>query len=146
MFDGWLQWAWIVVALIFFSAEVFTAGFFLACFGAGAILAAISAFWGAPPLVQFGVFLVGSTAALGVLRPLANRVSNPNTHMVGIDRVLGQQAIVLETIDPANGRGVVRVGHEHWSADAADGAPIAIGAVVVVVGVKGTHLQVRLAV
>jgi inner membrane protein len=145
MVDGWLQWAWVILALIFFIAEVFTSGFFLICFGVGAGIAAIAAFWGAPPLAQFGIFLVGSALALVGVRPLANRISNPNTYTVGIDRVLGKQAIVLETIDPARGQGLVRVGHEHWSAVAIDGAPIAAGAMVVVVAVEGTHVKVRLA-
>ena len=146
LFDGWLQWAWLVLAVIFLIAEVFTVGFFLFCFGVGAAVAAGAAYLGAPPLVQFGAFLAASAATLVGVRPLVNRLSNPDTHTVGIDRVLGQSGIVLETIDPARGCGVVRVGHERWSADAADGVPIAGGAAVVVVGVEGTHLQVRPAV
>ncbi len=145
MDEGWLQWAWVILALLFFIAEVFTAGFFLVCFGVGAVFAATAAFFGIPPLGQFAVFIGASAVTLLAVRPLANRISNPNTHAVGIDRVLGQEAIVLETINPALGRGLVRVGREQWSAVAADGAPIAAGTMVVVVGVEGTHLKVRLA-
>jgi membrane protein implicated in regulation of membrane protease activity len=143
MIENWLQWVWLILAMVFFIAEVFTSGFFLICFGVGAGLAAGAAFFGTPPLAQFGIFLVGASLALLAIRPLANRLSNPNTHSVGIDRVLGQEAIVLETIDPAIGHGLVRVRHESWSADAADGRPIAAGTMVVVVDVEGTHLKVR---
>ncbi|MCC6454252.1 MAG: NfeD family protein [Caldilineaceae bacterium] len=144
--ENWLSWAWFVLALLFTIAEIFTSGFFLVCFGAGAAVAAVAGFLGFSPLAQFAVFIGASGLALFLVRPFANRVSNPNTHMVGIDRVLGREGIVLETIDPARGSGVVRVGHEPWSADAADGMPIAAGVMVQVVGVEGTHLKVRVAV
>jgi membrane protein implicated in regulation of membrane protease activity len=143
--EGWLSWAWFVLALLFTIAEIFTSGFFLIGFGVGAAVASVAGFMGFSPLTQFAVFVVASGVALFFVRPFANRVSNPNTHTVGIDRVLGRQAIVLETIDPAHGSGVVRVGHEPWSADSADGIPIATGTMVLVVGVEGTHLKVRVA-
>jgi membrane protein implicated in regulation of membrane protease activity len=143
--EEWLSWAWLVLALIFTIAEIFTSGFFLICFGVGAAVAAVAGFLGFSPLVQFAVFIVASGATLFLVRPFASRVSNPNTHTVGIDRVLGREAIVLETIDPAHGSGVVRVGHEPWSADSADGIPIATGTIVQVVEVEGTHLKVRVA-
>jgi membrane protein implicated in regulation of membrane protease activity len=143
--DQWLSWLWVAMAVIFAVAEIFTAGFFLICFGIGAAAAAAMAFLGFAPVIQLAVFVGVSVVAVYVARPFADRVSGPNTHQVGIDRVIGQQAMVLETIDPARGRGLVRVGQERWSAQAADGAPIAAGTVVEVVSVEGAHLKVRTA-
>jgi membrane protein implicated in regulation of membrane protease activity len=142
---NWIAWAWVVVAVLFAIAEIFTAGFFLICFGIGAAIAAIAAFLGFAPLAQFATFLLASTVVLLLLRPLANRIANPHAPAVGIDRLLGKHGIVLETIDPARGVGVVRVNHEPWSADSADGIPIAAGTMVLVVGIEGTHLKVRMA-
>ena len=139
----WLPWAWLILAIIFTVAEIFTAGFFLICFGIGAAAAAIIAFFGFGSLVQFGAFLAGSSVALALLRPFALRVSGSQPNTVGIDRVVGHKAIVLETIDPAKGRGVVRVGSERWSADAVEGVVIEAGAAVEVVDVAGAHLKVR---
>ena len=144
--DNWLSWAWVVMAILLAIAEIFTSGFFLICFGVGAAVAALAGFLGFAPLVQFGTFLVASAVVLGLLRPFANRVSNPNSQPVGIDRLLGKQGIVLETIDPARGSGVVRVEHERWSADSVDEIPLAAGTNVLVVGIEGTHLKVRGAV
>jgi membrane protein implicated in regulation of membrane protease activity len=134
----------LILALLFAAAEIFTSGFFLICFGVGAAAAALLAFLGLGPVWQFAAFIVVSGLTVLLSRPLANRVSGTNTHIVGGDRVLGQEGIVLETIDPVSGRGVVRVGHERWSADASENRPIAAGSKVVVVGVQGTHLKVRL--
>jgi membrane protein implicated in regulation of membrane protease activity len=134
-----------VIAVLFAIAEIFTTGFFLICFGVGAAVAAIGAFLGFTPLAQFITFVLASAIGLLLLRPLAIRLANPNAPAVGIDRLLGKHGIVLETIDPARGVGVVRVNHERWSADSADGVPIAAGTMVLVVRIEGTHLKVRMA-
>lgn len=139
----WLPWVWIVLAMIFAVAEIFTAGFFLICFGVGAAGAGLAAFLGVGLVWQFAIFVILSGISVVLVRPLANRMSNPNTHVVGIDRVLGKQGIVLETIDPVSGRGVVRIDSEHWSAESAEGRTIVAGSPVLVVGVDGTHLKVR---
>lgn len=143
--EGWLSWAWVVMAILLAIAEIFTTGFFLVCFAFGAAIAALAGFLGFAPLVQFAIFVVASAAAVLLVRPLANRVSEPNATPVGIDRLLGRQGIVLETIDPARGAGVVRVDHEPWSADSVEGIPIATGTMVQVVAIEGTHLKVRVA-
>jgi membrane protein implicated in regulation of membrane protease activity len=142
--EDWLPWVWVFFAIILAIAEIFTSGFFLICFGIGAAIAAVAGFFGLSPVAQLGVFVLGSAVALYFLRPFANRISNPNAPAVGIDRLVGRQGIVLETIDPARGRGVVRVDHEPWSADSIDGVPIAVGTMVQVVEIEGTHLKVRL--
>jgi membrane protein implicated in regulation of membrane protease activity len=144
--ENWLSWAWVVMAILFAIAEIFTSGFFLICFAFGATIAAVAGFFGFAPLAQFATFVAASTVALFLLRPFANRVTNANSQPVGIDRLLGKKGIVVETIDPARGSGVVRVDHEPWSADSVDGVPIAAATMVQVVGIEGTHLKVRVAV
>lgn len=142
--NGWLPWAWVIVAILLAIGEIFTVGFFLICFGIGAAVAAMAAFLGLGPLWQLATFVAASGAALLLVRPLANRVS-PLANPVGIDRLVGRQGIVVETIDPARGSGVVRVDHEAWSADSVDGTPYAAGTMVQVVAIEGAHLQVRIA-
>jgi membrane protein implicated in regulation of membrane protease activity len=139
----WMPWGWLVMAVLFAVAEIFTAGFFLICFGIGAGAAALTAFMGLGLVWQTLAFVAVSALAVLLSRPLANRLAHPNTHAIGGDRLLGQEGIVLETIDPVSGRGVVRVGHERWSAVAVEGRPIAAGSTIVVVAINGTHLQVR---
>ena len=39
-----LRWTWVVISVAFLIAEIFTAGFVLACFGIGAAAAALLAF------------------------------------------------------------------------------------------------------
>lgn len=138
-----IRWIWVGMALFFLLAEVFTAGFVLACFGIGALAAAIPAFLGLGLLWQLLVFIIVSTVAVLLSRRFADRITGKQPQGVGVDRVLGKKAIVIEAIDPLSPAGRVRVDVEEWRADSADGSPIAEGAVVEVLGIDGTRLKVR---
>lgn len=138
-----VRWVWVVMALFFFIAEMFTAGFVLMCFGVGAAVAALLAFLGLGLAWQLAAFIVVSALAVVLSRPFAERVTGRQPQGVGIDRVLGKSAIVIEAIDPVTAQGRVRVDREEWRADAVDGAAIPVGATVEVVGVEGTRLRVR---
>ena len=67
-----LIWIWAALAIIFFIAEVFTLGFFLVCFGIGAVAAALLALLGFDVIWQLVIFIAVSLVALAFLRPLAN--------------------------------------------------------------------------
>jgi membrane protein implicated in regulation of membrane protease activity len=138
-----IPWVWAVMAMLFGVAEIFTAGFVLACFGIGAGAASLVAFAGYGLGWQLLAFALVSGVTVLLSRRFAQRVSNPSANTVGIDRVIGRSALVLEAIEPKLARGRVRVERETWSADSIDGAPIAQGANVVVIAVEGTRLKVR---
>ena len=138
-----LIWLWAGAALLFFIAEIFTSGFFLVCFGIGAAAAAILAAFNVDVLWQFVAFIGVSALAVLFVRPFANRVDSHTQNSVGIDRVVGKQAVVLEEIDPLMATGRVRVEREEWRADSVDGQKIAKDEVVEVVRVAGTRLLVK---
>lgn len=139
----WFPWIWAILALVFVIAEIFTAGFFIICFGIGAAAAAAAAFIGLNTVWQMVVFVVVSAAAVVLSRPIAARISGPSENRVGIDRVLHKEAIVTHTIDPMKAQGRVRVEREEWLADTVDETAIAVGTKVEVVAVEGTRLKVR---
>jgi membrane-bound serine protease (ClpP class) len=58
--------------------------------------------------------------------------------MIDVDQIYGEEGVALSDLAP---RGEVRVGHEHWSAEAVAGT-IPAGTVIRVVGRSGLHLQV----
>lgn len=142
--QAWLIAIWIGAAVIFFVAEIFTAGFFLICFGVGAMGAAASAMLGVDPIWQLAIFVALSALALVFVRPFAARVSSGDKNEVGIDRVLGKRAVVIDEIDPLRGKGIVRVAQEEWRAESDDGERIPRDAEVEVCGVQGTRLIVKL--
>lgn len=141
--EQFVPWIWAILALIFFIAEIFTAGFFLMCFGIGAVVAAVLAFWGFLPVWQLVAFIAVSSLAILFARPLVNRISGDQANQVGIDRVVNKEAVVTLAINPAQAQGRVRVDREEWLAETVDGSFIPTGAKVMVVGVEGTRLRVR---
>ena len=58
---------------------------------------------------------------------------------VGVERVVGQRGLVIQTLDP---RGMVRVAGERWAAQSATGATLREGVAVVVLDVNGLTLTV----
>jgi inner membrane protein len=138
-----LVWVWGVLALLFLIAEIFTAGFFLVCFGIGALAAALVAGLGFDWVWQLVTFTAVSAIALIFLRPMASRLGRGTPNPGGIDRVVGKRAVVLQDIDPKQAIGMVRVDREEWRAESVDGQPIPKDATVEVVRVEGTRLIVR---
>jgi membrane protein implicated in regulation of membrane protease activity len=138
-----VKWVWVAMALFFFVAEIFTLGFVLACFGVGAAVAALLAFAGLGAAWQLLAFVVVSALAVLLSRRFADRVSEPNAERVGVDRVLGKRAVVIEAIEADSASGRVRVEREEWRAEAVDDEEIAAGSRVEVVAVEGTRLRVR---
>jgi len=138
-------WGWLILALVFFAGEILTAGFFLAAFGVGAALAALAALMGMDIIWQLGVFVIGSILALVLSRRFAESVSPPEqSEKVGIDRVLGKKAIVIEPLNALRGTGIIRVDTEEWRALPEDETQIIpVNSIVEVVAVKGTRLVVR---
>lgn len=140
------QWVWLSAMVVFTVGELATPGsFFLAPFAAGSAVAAAAAFIGAPVAVSWSLFLVVSFAAFAALRPLARRLDAQGGNPVGVgaSRLIGDTGVVIKRIPDVPGEtGAVRVRGEEWSAASSDGRPIAEGATVEIVDVRGTRLVV----
>jgi membrane protein implicated in regulation of membrane protease activity len=113
---GWLLWTLVAVALA--VGELLTPGlFFLGPVALAAGAAALAALLGAGLFGSLVVFIVGSLASLGILRPIARRhVRLPALSRTGTDALAGRKALVTQRVDVHGGR--VRVGGEEWSARA----------------------------
>ena len=112
----WVVWAIVAVALAL--GELATPGlFFLGPVALAAIPAFIVALIGGPAWLQLIVFIAGSLASLGVLRPVARaHLRMPALTRTGTARLVGERAIVLQRVDQNGGR--VRIGGEEWTARA----------------------------
>lgn len=135
------RWIWTGVALGMGLGEIFTAGFFLLPFAAGAAAAALLAWLGVAVLAQWLTFFGVSLLAFGYLRRFA-RAQNDALPAVGANRFADAQGRVLEAIDPELATGLVRVEGEEWRATT-DGPPIPVGARVAIREVRGVRLVVE---
>lgn len=113
---GWLIWALLAVALA--VGELLTPGlFFLGPVALAATAAGVASALGAGLAGSLIVFIVGSLASLGVLRPIARRhVRLPALSRTGTDALVGRKALVTHRVDVHGGR--VRIGGEEWTARA----------------------------
>ncbi len=136
-------WVWVVVAVLFSVAEMFTAGFFMLPFGIGAGVAAVLAYFDIALVWQWVVFVGLSTLLMFTLRRFSDTMTHDSPQMVGSDRLIGRPGVVIEAIEPASGAGRIRVDREEWRADTQDDVAIAEGAAVTVVALVGAHLVVK---
>lgn len=134
---------WLILAAIFFIAEIFTAGFFLFWFSIGALAAAILALVGVKATGQWIAFLVVSCVLLAVSRRFAEKISKKQPAGIGADRAVGKAGVVKEEINPSRGTGSAEVEKELWRAESSQGEVIPQGSRITVIRVEGTHLVVE---
>lgn len=132
---------WLIVAIIFIIVEIFTAGFFYACFGAGALAAMITAYFTQNIIWQIGVFCVVSVALIPATRSLAKKISDDSVPQAGADALIGMTGLVTKAIKPTDATGMVRVDGQRWRANAIN--EVAEGAQIKVIDVRGAKLIVE---
>jgi membrane protein implicated in regulation of membrane protease activity len=143
------RWIWLALASALALGELGLPGtFFLLSFAIGAAAAAVAAFLDASLAVQWGLFVVGSGAALALLVPLGRRLARQEGDEAheGATRWIGRVGVVLTEIpaDP-HGTGTVRVERDEWRAETDASESIAAGTQVEVLFVRGTRLVVTAA-
>ncbi len=133
---SWLPWVLLAVALAI--GELLTPGlFFLGPVALAAGAAACAAALGAGLIGSLLVFICGSFATLGLLRPIARRhVRLPALSRTGTDALVGRKALVTRQVDVHGGR--VRIAGAEWSARAyIDDQVLAEGQTVDIIQIEG---------
>jgi membrane protein implicated in regulation of membrane protease activity len=133
-------WIWMALAAIFLIVELSSPSFFFISFVIGSLAAGIytltspdAVYW------QIGIFLVLSAVLLPAMRTLARRITKDSPQLSNVDRMIGQQALVIQAIDPDEA-GKVRFEGEIWNAVAEEA--IAEGGHVLIESVAGVTLHV----
>jgi membrane protein implicated in regulation of membrane protease activity len=143
--EDWL--IWFLSAIVLVVAEMFTAGFWMACLAVGCVAAGVVGLIPFAGLtLQTVAFAATSLASMIGLRPLMLRrfqLGPGGEIRTGVDALLGKTGIVLERIDPASRQGRVKVEGEDWRGASVDDTPIEAGARVTVIQVDGTTLVVE---
>ena len=109
----WVGWA--IAAAVLAAGEAATATLVLGPLALAAFVAAVVAAVGGGLAIQIAAFVVGSVAALLILRPIARRHLKVPPHIrTGTAALIGSSATVLEQVSRDGGR--VKIGGEIWSA------------------------------
>jgi len=134
-----------IIAAVFVVGEILTAGFFLLWFGVGAGVSGLLALAGLGLVWQLVAFVVISLVLFAVSRRFADRFTKEQPPGIGADRFIGRQGVVIEEINNEQNTGRVRFDREEWRAESQAGNAIPVGSSVIVEGVEGTHVKVRIA-
>lgn len=135
---------WLGIFVVLLIIEIATMGLTTIWFAGGALAAFLTGILGFGLVVQIVVFAVVSVVLLVVTRPIALKYFNRERSRTNAESLIGQQALVKETINTIQAQGVVEINGLEWSArtETADGV-IEKGTVVTVEGIQGVKLIVK---
>ena len=134
---------WLVIVAVMLVIEIFTMGLTTIWFSIGALASAIAAALGAPLWLQIVLFVVVSLLIMFLVRPFAMRVVNKERMKTNIEAVVGEQAVVQESIDNLREQGKVIFRGVDWMARSIDNNPIPEGELVQIEKVSGVKLVVK---
>jgi membrane protein implicated in regulation of membrane protease activity len=130
-------WAlWLTVFLAFAAVEMLTLDLFFIMLGGGALAALVADFAGADLWLQIVVFCVVSLLMIAFVRPvtLKHLHKGPAERRTNVDRLIGETALVMETVSATGGR--VKIGGDIWSARS-DSGNLTEGQRVIVAAIEG---------
>lgn len=130
-------WAlWLTVFLAFAAVEMLTLDLFFIMLGGGALAALVADFAGADLWLQIVVFCVVSLLMIAFVRPvtLKHLHKGPAEQRTNVDRLIGETALVMETVSATGGR--VKIGGDIWSARS-DSGNLTEGQRVIVAAIEG---------
>ena len=131
---------WLIASAVFLLIEILTLGLTSIWFAGGAV----AALFGVPFLVQMLLFIVVTCLLFALTRPVAKRYLNNRVQKTNTDALIGQTALVKETINNMESKGYVQLNGQDWTARSAEaGEIIPAGCEVVVKEIQGVKLIVE---
>lgn len=135
---------WLVLLVMLLAMEALTLGLTTIWFAAGAFTAFILALLGFELLPQIVVFCIVSVVLLIFTRPVAARWLNKGRTKTNAESLIGDTAVVTESIDNLAGLGQVQVRGQFWTARAEDNTQkIPEGKTVKIQKISGVKLIVK---
>ncbi len=136
-----MQYLWLGILVSAIIIEVMTAGLVSIWFVPAALVAMILAFFNVPLYLQIIVFLGLSLIFIILSRTIWRKYTSVKPlEPTNTDVLIGQLAVVTETIDNVNAIGEVKINGQRWSARSEDGSIIEIGEKVKVLSIEGVKL------
>ena len=135
---------WLIASAVFLLVEIMTLGLTSIWFAGGAVVAAITALFGVPFWVQMLIFIVVTCLLFALTRPVAKRYLNSKVQKTNTDALIGQTALVKETINNMESKGLVQLNGQDWTARSFEaGEIIPEGSEVIVKEIRGVKLIVE---
>ena len=140
----YMPYVWLSLAVILAVVEISTTQLVSIWFVIGAAATAVmsSTFIKGNLVLQIIAFILISTIALLLTRPLVRKIRKQELISTNSDRNIGKSGVVIADINPENGKGMVRIGSETWSAKSLQNYVIKEGTNIKVVAIEGVKLVV----
>lgn len=134
---------WLIAAGVFFIIEIFTVGFLIFWLGVGSLIAMLVSFFTDSIIAQTAVFVISSGLLIFATKPLAKKFSKKDTVPTNVYSIVGKKAIVIEDIDWATGKGLIKSEGEVWSAKTKEQINIPKGTEVEIESIEGVKAFVK---
>ena len=135
---------WVIIAGLFFIVEIATTGFLVFWFAIGALFAMVSSFFTTNIAIQTTVFVISSIILIFFTRPLVNKFTKKDNEVqTNAYSIIGKKGIVIKEIDPASGKGQIKVETEIWSAKTLGDKKIKEGTEIEVTQIDGVKAIVK---
>lgn len=137
-----MQILWLIAAIILFVIEAAVPGLVCIWFALGAVIAMIVSFFVENTAVQLIVFIASSAILLFSTRGLVKKFLKGKETRTNADRFIGQDAMVIETVDNLKNTGRISIYGFEWKASSLDKSIIEKGSVVNIRDIRGVTARV----
>lgn len=140
----YMVWLWLAVMVMAIICEGITTALVSIWFVPGAVIAIVLAALELAVWIQALVFFVVSIVSVVIFQSLfRKKLKGGKKNATNLDRIIGETAVVTETIDNLRAEGCVRVGGQLWSARSDFDEVINDGEIVEIIAVSGVKLICR---
>ncbi|MBE6948743.1 MAG: NfeD family protein [Ruminococcaceae bacterium] len=134
---------WFVLLVAFAVIEISTMNLTSIWFVAGSLAALLCAIFGGSIVWQIVLFVVVSSIALAVVRPIAKKYLTVEHKATNADRVFSMVGVVTEEINNTLAKGAVTIGGKVWTARSLTGEILKVGTYVRPKTIEGVKLIVE---
>lgn len=133
---------WLIAAGIFFVGEMLTAGFLIFWLGVGSLIALLVSFLTANLFIQTAAFVFSSIILILATKSFADKFTKKDSVATNVYTLSGKKGIVIEDINPTDGKGQIKVGGEVWSAFCDENLVIPKDSEVEIIRIQGVKAYV----
>lgn len=135
---------WIAMLVVMIIFEAATLSLTTIWFAVGSLAAIIVSALNGSVILQLSVFALVSLLLLIMLRPLVKNVFKVKNEKTNADRIIGENALVIQKINNEDETGQVKLMGQSWSARSEDNSIIETGEKVVVCSISGVKAIVQI--
>lgn len=133
---------WLIIAGLFFVAEIITVGFLVFWFGVGALIAMIVSFFTSNIIIQTAVFIFSSSILLLATKPFVKKFVDVKPTKTNAFSIIGKKALVIKEIN-SHSVGQIKINGEVWSAESENDEIIPKDSEVEILQIKGVKVIVK---